>query len=73
MIVRDGEDRSQVKEERFQDTNIQTDWGESRIHSHLSRRSILVDISSHGEGDWNRGSVATNRYFHTNNVRQHSF
>ena len=51
-MVRDGENRSQVEEGRFQETNLKTDWGESRIHSHLTspqpareeHKSILVDI-----------------------------
>ena len=37
---REGEDRSEVgEEERFQDTNMETDWGESRIHSKLTSLS----------------------------------
>ena len=64
---REGEEWSQVGEERFQDTNMQTDWGESRIHSKLTFGGYFAHIIPSkardwwnspvkGGRDWNRGS-----------------
>ena len=51
---REGEDRSEVGEERLQDTNMQTDWGESRIHSKLTFGGYFAHIIPSKARDWSK-------------------